>query len=55
MEYELDSMMGFDKLELYFEAHMAGIDGECFNYSVYFENAFSDEKLEEIDSLYKIQ
>lgn len=49
MEYELDSMMGFDKLELYFEAHMAGIDGECFSYSVYFEDAFSDEKLEEID------
>lgn len=47
MEYELDSMMGFDKLGLYYEAHMAGIDGECFSYSVYFENGITDEKYDE--------
>lgn len=47
MDFELDGMMGFDKLDLYFEAHMAGIDGECFNYNVYFEGGYSDAKLEE--------
>lgn len=47
MEYELDGMMGFDKMDLYYEVHMAGIDGECFNYSVYFEDGCSDAKLEE--------
>ncbi len=47
MEYGFDSMMGFEKLGLYFEAHIAGIDGECFNYSVYFDNRITDEKLDE--------
>lgn len=48
MEYELDGMMGFDKMDLYYEVHMAGIDGECFNYSVYLEDGYSDAKLEEM-------
>jgi hypothetical protein len=47
MEYKLDSMMGFDKPELYYEAHMVGIDGETFSYSVYFEENPTDEKLTE--------
>ncbi|MDO5559840.1 MAG: hypothetical protein Q4F95_09615 [Oscillospiraceae bacterium] len=47
MEYELDNMIGVDRLGLYFEAHVADIDGECFNYSVYFENGITDEKFEE--------
>lgn len=47
MEYEFDNMMNFAKLGLYYEAHLAGIDGECFFYSVYFEDAPTDEKLEE--------
>lgn len=51
MEFELDSMMGFDKLDLYFEAHMAGIDGECFHYSVYFEEGYSDAKLKETETV----
>lgn len=49
MEYELDRMMGLDQLDLYFEAHMEGIDGECFNYSVYFEDGCPDAKVEETD------
>ena len=49
MEYELDNMMGFDRLGLYYEVHMAGIDGECFHYSVYFENGLTDEKFGELD------
>jgi hypothetical protein len=47
MEYELDSMMGFDKLGLYYEVHMAGIDGENFSYNVYFEGNPTDENLTE--------
>lgn len=51
MDYEFDEMMGFDELGLNFEAHMAGIDGENFLYSVYFEEVFSDEKFEEIEKV----
>lgn len=47
MEYKFDHMMDFAKLGLYYEAHLAGFDGECFFYNVYFENAPTDEKLEE--------
>lgn len=50
MEYELDGMMGFDELGLYYEAHIAGIDGECFLYSVYFEDGITDGKFEETDN-----
>lgn len=46
---EFDSMMGFDKLGLYFEAHVAGFDGECFDYSIYLEDECSDEKFQEIN------
>lgn len=49
MEYELDGMMGFEKLGLYYEVHMAGIDGECFCYNIYFENSPTDEQFEETD------
>jgi hypothetical protein len=50
MENELDSMMGFDELGLYYEVHMVGIDGENFNYSVYLEENLADEKLTEINN-----
>lgn len=49
MEYRFDDMMKFEKLGLYYEAHMAGLDGECFYYSIYFENGLTDEKFEETD------
>lgn len=50
MEYEFDGMMDFGNLDLYYEAHVAGMDGECFIYSVYFENGLTDEKLEETEN-----
>ena len=45
---ELNSLMGFDKLGLYYDVSMQGIDGENFIYSVYLENGFNNEKFEEI-------
>ena len=48
MEYQFDSMLGLNGLNLYYEAHLAGIEGECFDYSVYFENGVTDEKISEI-------
>lgn len=47
MEYEFDGIMNFGSLGLYYEAHLAGIDGECFSYNVYYEDELSDEKFEE--------
>jgi len=47
MDYELDSMMGFDKLGLYYDVHIAGFDGENFTYSVYFGDEPDENKLEE--------
>ena len=44
---ELDRMFGLDALGLYFEAHIAGIEGENFFYSVYYDDALTDEKFEE--------
>ncbi len=43
-----DSMLGLDKIKPYYEAHMEGIEGECFDYSIYFEDAVTDEKFEEV-------
>ena len=43
MEYGFDSIIGLDKLDLSYEAHLEGIDGENFTYSVYFENGVTDE------------
>jgi hypothetical protein len=48
MEYNLDKMMGLDKLELYYKTHMAGIDGENFSYSIYLENNNIYDKFIEI-------
>lgn len=48
MEYNLDGMMGFDRLGLSYEAHIAGIDGENFTYSVYFEDAPTDGQSKEV-------
>ncbi len=41
-------MMNFEKLGLYYEASIAGFDGECFDYSVYFADALTDEKFEAV-------
>lgn len=40
--------MGFDKLGLYYEIKMDGIEGECFDYSIYLDGDVTDEKCEEI-------
>ena len=43
MEYEFDDMLGISSLGLDYEAHVEGFDGECFHYSVYFENDPTEE------------
>ncbi len=48
MIYELDGMMGFDRLGLGYEVHMAGIDGECFFYSVYFQDGMSGQNIQDV-------
>ncbi|MCM1273108.1 MAG: hypothetical protein NC225_04195 [Clostridium sp.] len=48
---DFDEMMGFDKLDLYFEVQVAGFDGECFLYSIYFEDDCPDDKLKEINTV----
>lgn len=47
---ELDGMMGFDRLGLYYEVHMLGIDGECFYYNVYFDDGLTAARLAEVQS-----
>lgn len=48
VERDFDSMIGLEDLDLYYEAHLVGLDGECFIYSIYLENEISSEKFEEI-------
>ncbi len=51
MEYTMwDKTMKIDKLQLNYEAHMVGCDGEMFYYSIYFENAATDENCNEVDN-----
>lgn len=50
MRRELDTMIGLDRLNLYYEAHMLGIDGENFLYSVYFEDEVTEAKLRELQT-----
>lgn len=45
MEYKLDSFFHFDSLNTYFEVHVAGIEGECFEYNIYFEDGADEEKV----------
>lgn len=49
MGFDWIKAMGFDKLGLYYNIRMDGLDGECFEYSVYFENGLTDEKFGEAD------
>lgn len=49
MEYEFDSIVGLDKLELNYEAHVVGFEGETFSFNIYFEDILTDEKFEETD------
>ena len=44
MAYNLDDMFKFNELNTYFDIHVAGLDGECFEYNIYFEDgAYDDE------------
>lgn len=40
----LDDALAITKLSLNYTAHVDGIDGECFNYSVYFDDDIADEE-----------
>lgn len=50
-EFVFDSIFGIDQLDLNYEAHVAGFDGESFLYSVYFDGGVTDEKAEEIQQV----
>lgn len=50
-EFDFDSIFGIDQLDLDYEAHVAGFDGESFLYSVYFDGGVTDEKAEEIQQV----
>lgn len=49
MDFEFDEILGISSLELNYEAHVAGFDGECFTFTIYFENAVTDGDLAEIN------
>lgn len=48
VQAELDRLIEINKLNLYYEAHLVGVDGENFSYNIYFDDDVTDEKLEEI-------
>lgn len=48
MGFDLTKAMGFDKLGLYYSIKVDGLDGECFNYSVYLDGDVTEEKYKEI-------
>lgn len=43
--------MGIDQLDLNYEAHVAGFDGESFLYSVHIDGGVTDEKVDEIQQV----
>lgn len=50
-EFDFDSMFGIDQLDLNYEAHVAGFDGESFLYSVHLDGDVTDEKVDEIQQV----
>lgn len=48
MNYVCDSMIDIKGLNLNYEAHMAGLECEYIEYSVYLENGVSNKKITEI-------
>lgn len=50
-EFDFDSIFGIEQLDLNYEAHVAGFDGESFLYSVYFDGGVTGEKAEEIQQV----
>ena len=41
---ELDEVLGLSSMGLSYEAHVAGFDGECFDFCVYFGSSVTDEE-----------
>ena len=50
MAYNWDNMFKFNELNTYFDIHVAGLDGECFEYNIYFEGAADESRAEEISA-----
>ena len=50
-DINLDEMIGLTQLNLNFEVHMMGMDGENFTYNVYFSEEISDEKFAETQTV----
>lgn len=50
-EFDFDSIFGIDQLDLNYEAHVAGFDGESFLYSVHLDGDVTDEKVDEIQQV----
>ncbi|MDE7365170.1 MAG: hypothetical protein K2N27_09900 [Ruminococcus sp.] len=48
MDFDWTKSMGLDKLGLYYEIKMDGMDGECFDYSIYLDGDVTEEKYKEI-------
>ncbi len=48
MDFDLTKAMGLDKLGLYYSIKADGIEGECFDYSVYLDGDVTEEKCQEI-------
>lgn len=51
MDFNLDEMVGLDQLNLNFEVHMVGIDGENFMFNVYFSEEITEEKFAETEKV----
>ena len=43
-------MFKFNELNTYFDIHVAGMEGECFEYSIYFEGGADEARAEEISA-----
>lgn len=50
-EFDFDSIFGIDQLDLNYEAHVAGFEGESFLYSVHIDGGVTDEKVDEIQQV----
>ena len=48
MEYEFDDMIVINQLELEYEAHVVGFDGENFTYGIYFDDEISELHCENV-------
>ena len=45
-----DNMIGIPNLSLNYEAHLIGLDGECFHYTVYFNSSCTDDNIRAINN-----